>query len=134
MFTLGGMKPMAEPRALTIDEIAATVQDFRHATPRAIEAGADGVEIHGTNGYILHQFFAPNANKRTDAYGGSIANRIRFAVEVAQAVVDEIGADRTAIRLSPGLTLGGLDEGPEGPALYRELVKALAPMKLAYPT
>ena len=132
MFTAGGMKPMPEPRALTTDEIAATVQDFRHAARRAIDAGADGVEIHGANGYILHQFFAPNANKRTDAYGGSIANRIRFAVEVAQAVADEIGADRTALRLSPGLTLGGIDEGAEGPALYRELVAALAPLKLAY--
>jgi len=132
MFTIGGMKPIPEPRALTTDEIAETVHDFRRAARLAIDAGADGVEIHGANGYIVHQFFAPNANQRTDAYGGSIANRIRFAVEVVRAVADEIGADRTAIRLSPGLPLGGLDEGPEGPALYRELVAALAPLNLAY--
>lgn len=132
MFTIGGMKPIPEPRALTTDEIAATVQDFRHAARLAVDAGADGVEIHGANGYIVHQFFAPNANQRTDAYGGSIANRIRFGVEVMRAVAEEIGADRTAIRLSPGLPLGGLDEGPEGPALYRELVAALTPLRLAY--
>jgi NADPH2 dehydrogenase len=98
----------------------------------AIEAGADGVEIHGANGYLLQQFFAPNANHREDAYGGPIENRIRFAVEVATAVADEIGAERTAIRLSPGVSLGGLDEGSEGPALYRQLVTALAPLNLAY--
>ena len=132
MFTASGMQPIPEPRALTTEEVAATVQGFRRAARLAIDAGADGVEIHGANGYIVHQFFAPNANHRTDAYGGPIANRIRFAVEVAQAVADEIGADRTAIRLSPGLPLGGLDEGLESPALYRELVAALAPLKLAY--
>lgn len=132
MFTIGGMKPIPEPRALTTEEVAETVQDFRRAARLAVDAGADGVEIHGANGYIVHQFFAPNANQRTDAYGGSIANRIRFALEVVRAVADEIGADRTAIRLSPGLPLGGLDEGPEGPALYQELVAALAPLNLAY--
>jgi len=132
MYTASGMQTIPEPRALTTEEVAATVQDFRLAARRAIEAGADGVEIHGANGYIVHQFFAPNANHRTDAYGGPIANRIRFAVEVAQAVAEEIGADRTAIRLSPGLPIGGLDEGPESSALYRELVAALAPLKLAY--
>ena len=90
-----------------------TVNDF--ASPRrAIEAGADGVEIHGANGYLIQQFFAPNANTRTDAYGGSIENRARFAIEVATAIADEIGAYRTAIRVSPGNTLGGLDEGAEG--------------------
>jgi NADPH2 dehydrogenase len=120
------------PRALTVEEIAATVGDFRRAARMAIEAGADGVEIHGANGYLLQQFFAPNANHREDAYGGAIENRIRFAVEVATAIADEIGPERTAIRLSPGVSLGGLDEGPEGPALYRRLVGALAPLNLAY--
>jgi N-ethylmaleimide reductase len=132
MFTAQGMKQIPEPRALTTGEVEETVQDFRRAARLAIEAGADGVEIHGANGYLVHQFFAPNANHRTDAYGGPIANRIRFAVEVATAIADEIGADRTAIRLSPGLQLGGLEEGPESSDLYRALIAALAPLKLAY--
>jgi NADPH2 dehydrogenase len=71
--------------------------------------GADSVEIHGANGYLVQQFFAPNANTRMDQYGGSIENRARFAIEVAAAIAGEIGADRTAIRLSPGSTLGGIE-------------------------
>lgn len=109
-----------------------TVNDFRIAARRAIEAGADGVEIHGANGYLIQQFFAPNANTRTDAYGGSIENRARFAIEVATAIADEIGAYRTAIRVSPGNTLGGLDEGAEGPDLYRHLATELDRLGLAY--
>ncbi len=101
-------------------------------TPRALEAGADGVEIHGANAYLVQQFFAPSANSRTDAYGGSIENRARFAVEVATAIAEEIGADRTAIRLSPGTTMWGIDEGPEGPDLYRHLVAELDKLGLAY--
>ena len=132
MFTLAGMQDIPEPRALDIEEIAATVADFRHAARMAVEAGADGVEIHGANGYLLQQFFAPNANTRQDAYGGSIENRIRFAVEVVSAVGEEIGPERTALRLSPGLSFGGLEEGPEGPALYRRLVEAIAPLNIAY--
>lgn len=90
------------------------------------------MEIHGANGYLLQQFFAPNANQRTDAYGGSIENRARFAIEVAKAIADEIGPEKTAIRLSPGATLGGLDEGSEGPELYRYLVGELNRLGLAY--
>ncbi|BDC27956.1 N-ethylmaleimide reductase [Bordetella parapertussis] len=75
--------------------------------PRAIEAGADGVEIHGANGYLIQQFLSANANHRDDAYGGPVAHRTRFALEVAAAVAEEIGADRTGIRLSPGSRLGG---------------------------
>jgi NADPH2 dehydrogenase len=132
IFTARGMQPIPEPRALTTDEIQRTIDDFRNAARRAIEAGADGVEIHGANGYLVQQFFAPNANLRTDVYGGSMENRARFAVEVARAVAGEIGADRTGIRLSPGATLGGLDEGPEGPDLYRYLVSELNTLRLAY--
>jgi len=132
IFTASGMQPVPEPRALATEEIARVIEDFRYAARRAVEAGADGVEIHGANGYLIQQFFAPNANFRTDAYGGSIANRARFAIEVARAVADEIGADRTGIRLSPGATLGGLDEGQEGPDLYRHLVSELNQLGLAY--
>ena len=132
MFTPTGMQDIPVPRALTTDEVHQTVQDFRHAARRAIEAGADGVEIHGANAYLIQQFFAPSANTRTDAYGGSIENRARFAIEVATAVAQEIGADRTAIRLSPGTAMWGIDEGDEGPALYRHLVTELNQLGLAY--
>ncbi|MCA8002604.1 alkene reductase [Burkholderia metallica] len=132
MFTVKGMQDIPVPRALTTEEVRATVDDFRTAARRAIEAGADGVEIHGANGYLVQQFFSPNANTRTDVYGGSIENRARFAIEVATAIADEIGADRTAIRLSPGATLGGVDEGEQGPDLNRYLVTELDRLGLAY--
>lgn len=132
MFTQAGMQPIPTPRALSIDEIARTVEDFACAARRAIEAGADGVEIHGANGYLPQQFIAPNANTRTDAYGGSIESRARFTLDVARRVAAEIGPERTGIRLSPGASLGDLHEGPEGPALYRHLVRALDEIGLAY--
>nr|WP_175799972.1 alkene reductase [Burkholderia anthina] len=132
MFTATGMQAIPAPRALTTAEVRDTVNDFRFAARRAIEAGADGVEIHGANGYLVQQFFAPNANTRTDEYGGSIENRARFAIEVAAAIADEIGADRTAIRLSPGTTLWGIDEGPDSADLYRHLATRLDALGLAY--
>ncbi|BCG02328.1 alkene reductase (plasmid) [Paraburkholderia sp. PGU19] len=132
MFTPTGMQEIPEPRALSTSEIRQTVQDFRHAARRAIDAGADGVEIHGANAYLVQQFFAPSANMRTDDYGGSIENRARFAIEVATAIAGEIGAERTAIRLSPGTTMWGIDEGAEGPDLYRFLVAELDKLGLAY--
>ncbi|GGA19619.1 alkene reductase [Dyella nitratireducens] len=132
MFTAKGMQDIPVPRALTTDEVRQTVADFRHAARRAIEAGADGVEIHGANAYLIQQFFAPSANTRTDIYGGSIENRARFAIEVATAIAEEIGADRTAIRLSPGTAMWGIDEGAEGPDLYRYLVGELSTLGLAY--
>lgn len=132
MFTAKGMQDIPTPRALTTEEVRRTVQDFRYAARCAIEAGADGVEIHGANAYLVQQFFAPSANIRTDVYGGSIENRARFAIEVAAAIAGEIGADRTAIRLSPGTRMWGIDEGAEGPDLYRHLVAKLDKLGLAY--
>lgn len=132
MFTVKGMQEIPTPRALTTKQIKQTVQDFRHAARRAIEAGADGVEIHGANAYLIQQFFAPSANTRTDEYGSSMENRARFAIEVAKAIADEIGPDKTAIRLSPGATMWGIDEGSEGSDLYRYLVAELAKLQLAY--
>jgi N-ethylmaleimide reductase len=132
MFTATGMQDIPTPRALTTEEVRRTVADFRQAARSAIEAGADGVEIHGANGYLVQQFLAPSANTRTDEYGGSIANRARFAIEVATAIAEEIGADRTAIRLSPGITMWGIDEGAEGLALRRYLVAELDKLGLAY--
>ncbi|MFE0184420.1 alkene reductase [Streptomyces olivaceus] len=131
MFTANGPREMPEPRALSLGEIAATVGDFRRAAAYAVEAGADGVEIHGANGYLLHQFLSGNANRRTDRYGASVDNRIRFAVEVAAAVADEIGAGRTGIRLSPGNPYNDVRED-DVHTLYPALVRALAPLDLAY--
>lgn len=132
MFTAKGLQDIPVPRALSTEEVRQTVQDFRLAARRAVEAGADGVEIHGANAYLIQQFFAQNANARTDEYGGSIENRARFAIEVATAIAEEIGAARTAIRLSPGITMWGIDEGTEGPDLYRYLVAELDKLGLAY--
>lgn len=132
MFTPTGKQPAPTPRALTADEIGATVEDFANAAEAAVAAGADAVEIHGANGYLLHQFLASNANHRTDGYGGSIENRSRLTVEVAAAVAARIGADRVGIRLSPNAPLGGLDEGPDADDLYRYLVGELAKLDLAF--
>jgi hypothetical protein len=90
MFTATGMKDIPAPRALTSEEVRQTAADFRHAARAAIEAGADGVEIHGANSYLIQQFIAPSANTRSDEYGGSIANRARFAIEVATAIAEEM--------------------------------------------
>ncbi len=132
MFTASGPQDIPPPRALSTEEVRQTIADFRFAARRAIEAGADGVEIHGANAYLVQQFFAPSANVRADEYGGSIENRARFAIEVAAAIAEEIGANRTAIRLSPGTMMWGIDEGAEGPDLYRYLVTELDKLGLAY--
>ncbi|RAK67940.1 alkene reductase [Hymenobacter edaphi] len=100
-FTGQGFEEIPTPRALELSEIPGVVDQFRQAARNAKAAGFDGVEIHGANGYLLDQFLQDGANQRTDAYGGSVENRSRFVLEVVQAVVDELGADRVGIRLSP---------------------------------
>lgn len=134
MFTAEGPKKTPVPRELSVAEIQDVIGEFRHAAASAIAAGADGVEIHAANGYLLHQFLAPNANQRTDEYGASVENRARFVIEVARAVAEEIGADRTGIRISPAFPLGGLDEGDAEAvrAQYRYLVGELAKLNLVY--
>jgi 2,4-dienoyl-CoA reductase-like NADH-dependent reductase (Old Yellow Enzyme family) len=132
VYTAAGKQSAPVPRALSTGEVAGIVDDFRMAAAAAIRAGADGVEIHGANGFLLQQFLAPNSNRRTDRYGGTIENRARFVVEIAEAVAGEIGAARTGIRLSPHGTAGGLDEGDEAGDLYRFLVGELASLDLAY--
>lgn len=132
MFTPSGPQLTPTPRALSRDEVHQTIEDFRKAARNAIEAGLDGVEIHGANGYLINQFLASNANIRTDEYGGKIENRARFAIEVARAVAEEIGPERTGIRLSPGLEIGGLNDGPDGEELYRYLVTELNKLGLVY--
>jgi 2,4-dienoyl-CoA reductase-like NADH-dependent reductase (Old Yellow Enzyme family) len=132
MLTPKGMQDIPVPRALTAEEVRQTVQDFRYAARRAIEAGADGVEIHGANAYLIRQFLASSANTRTDEYGGCIKNRARFAIEVARTIAEEIGADRTAIRLSPDVVIWGIDKDAEEVELYRYLVAELDKLGLAY--
>jgi 2,4-dienoyl-CoA reductase-like NADH-dependent reductase (Old Yellow Enzyme family) len=132
MFTMKGMQQIPEPRELSTAEVEQTIADFARAAARAIEAGADGVEIHGANGYIVHQFLAPNSNQRTDKYGGSLENRARFAIEVVQAVIDAVGPERTAIRLSPGVPTGGIAEGGDNDDVYRYLAAEFEKMGLAY--
>jgi N-ethylmaleimide reductase len=131
MATLAGMQDIPEPRALEAGEIAATVRDYAHAAGAAMEAGADGVEIHGANGYIVHQFLSDNANLRTDDYGGSVEKRIRFAIEVASAVAAEIGAGRTGIRIAPGNPFNDIVEN-DIPNVYQPLVRELGALNLAY--
>ncbi|MFM0260446.1 alkene reductase [Paraburkholderia sediminicola] len=105
---MGAMVASPTPRALTRDEIDDVVADFRQAARHAIDAGFDGVEIHGANGYLIDQFLRTKSNVRTDEYGGSRENRLRFLKDVVNAVADEVGAERTAIRLAPFLTARGM--------------------------
>lgn len=128
-----GMQPQPAPREMTTEEVEATVAEYGNAARLAKEAGFDGVEIHGANGYLVEQFLNPASNKRTDHYGGSAENRARFAVEVAQAVAAEIGAERTGIRLSPHGVFGDMDGAYEGlQDAYTDLVRQFAEMGLGY--
>jgi N-ethylmaleimide reductase len=126
------MQPHPVPRALSTDEVRATVAEYVRAAERAIEAGFDGVELHGANGYLIEQFLNPAANQRTDAYGGSNENRNRFALEVAEGVIAAIGGDRVGMRLSPyGASLGmGAFDGIE--VQYGELASRLSELGLQY--
>ncbi|MGB3373696.1 MAG: alkene reductase [Microbacterium sp.] len=131
IFTPTGRQEHAVPTALTEDGIRDTIADFVSAAKNAISAGFDGVEVHAANGYLLHQFFTTNANVRTDRWGGSPQNRIRFALEVTQAIADAIGAGRTGIRISPNNKLGDTAEDDYA-TLYPLLVGELDKMGLAY--
>ncbi|CAN6630075.1 NADPH dehydrogenase 3 [Trichomonascus vanleenenianus] len=125
------------PRPLTVDEIKSYVQSYVEAAKNAVAAGADGVEIHSANGYLLDQFLHANTNKRTDQYGGSIENRARFTLEVVDAISAAIGSERVAIRLSPWGTFGEVDPGvspiPQYSYVVEELERrALQGKRLAY--
>lgn len=110
-----GFVQASEPRALTVEEVRGIVDEFRQAARNAIAAGFDGVELHAANGYLINQFIDSGANDRTDAYGGSLENRLRFLGEVAQALIEGTGSkDRVGIRLAPLTTLNGcVDADPE---------------------
>jgi N-ethylmaleimide reductase len=119
------------PVALTEDGIESTIADYAQAAANAIEAGFDGVELHGANGYLIHQFLATNANLRDDDWGGSPQRRARFAVEVAKAVADRIGAHRLGLRISPGVPNNDIQES-DPHETYAALVEGLRPIGLAY--
>jgi N-ethylmaleimide reductase len=119
------------PHSLTVEEIEETIKDYRKAALNAIQAGFDGVEIHAANGYLIDQFLNDNSNIRTDNYGGNIANKCRFAIEVTQAVTEAIGSSKVGIRLSPsGTNFGIRNENPV--ATFEHLVKELNKFDLAY--
>jgi len=127
-----GALPASVPRPLRTDELPGVVAAYRHAARNAIDAGFDGVEVHGANGYLLEQFLRDSINDRTDAYGGAIANRARLLLEVMQAVADEIGAGRTGVRLSPITPANDAPQDSDAQALYTYVAAQLAPMKLAF--
>ncbi|WP_103889179.1 alkene reductase [Actinacidiphila yanglinensis] len=131
VYTANGPKPFVVPRELTEDGIWQTIEDHAAAARNAMAAGFDGVEVHAANGYLTHQFLAPNSNTRTDHWGGDDRRRARFAAELVRAVASAIGPERTGLRISPGKPLGDIDE-PEPDATYLELVRALEPIGPAY--
>ncbi|MCP2163854.1 alkene reductase [Goodfellowiella coeruleoviolacea] len=126
-----GKRAPVTPGVMTTEDIRQAVADHVTAARNAVRAGFDGVELHGANSYLIHQFLADNTNLRTDAYGGSTANRVRFPLEVVRAVAEAIGASRTALRLSPGNPQFGMVEADPAP-VYRALVAALDELDLAY--
>ncbi|GAA0894945.1 MULTISPECIES: alkene reductase [Streptomyces violaceusniger group] len=131
IFTPNGHQEAVVPREMTLEEIRSTIADFAAAARNARGAGFAGVEVHAANGYLLHQFLAQGTNRRTDAYGGSVAGRVRFVAEVVHAVADAIGPERVGLRVSPGSTVNGIEEG-DTEALYPALIKELADTGLAY--
>lgn len=127
-----GMQDYPVPEEMTAADVAQAKAEFVSAAKNAIAAGFDGVELHSANGYLLEQFLSPHTNQRSDVYGGSVANRIRFVVEVAEAVVAAIGADRVGIRLSPYGMASGMSPYAEVDETYLTLVKALDKAGLVY--
>ena len=129
-----GKQPIPVPRALETDELPRIRQEFVSAARRAVDAGIDGVEIHGANGYLLHEFLAPSANHREDEYGGSPENRARFVVEVVRAVAQEIGGERVGLRISPEHNVQGAveDDHDDVRATYAALLAGLRYLGLAY--
>ncbi|MEM6645286.1 MAG: alkene reductase [Bacteroidota bacterium] len=128
----GGMQDYPTPRAMTQADIDAAIQEFVAAAQNAIAAGFDGVELHGANGYLIDQFINVASNARGDEYGGSVANRSRFALEVAQATADAIGAQRVGIRLSPYGVFNGMGIFGSLDATFRHLAEQLGQIGLAY--
>lgn len=127
-----GKQPLPEPEAMTADDIKKAKNEYVNAAKNAVEAGFDGVELHGANGYLLEQFLSPISNIRTDIYGGNIMNRSRFVLEVAGAVAEVIGREKTGIRLSPYGVASDMPHYPEIDITYKYLAEELNKIGLAY--
>jgi N-ethylmaleimide reductase len=131
LFTGSGMDQFEAPKEMTLQDIAETKAAFVSAAKNAIAAGFDGVELHGANGYLLHQFLAPNSNIRTDEYGGTPEKRCKFVLEVLTAVVEAIGANKTAIRISPNGTFNDIAE-TDTEEMYSYLINSINELGLAF--
>lgn len=127
-----GLQPYPAPKEMTNSDIHQTQNEYVQAAKNAIKAGFDGIELHGANGYLIDQFINTVSNKRRDAYGGSMENRCRFAIEVAQKVADAIGRERTAIRLSPYGVFNDMEIFDGVEETYEYLAGQLGKMKLLY--
>ncbi|MDO5749734.1 MAG: alkene reductase [Rothia sp. (in: high G+C Gram-positive bacteria)] len=129
-----GKAELPVPREMSIDDIQAAKAEFVQAARNAIEAGLDGIELHGATGYLIHQFLAPNSNTRTDQYGGSPENRARFAIELLEEVSAAIGAERVGLRIAPQFTIQGVAEKDEQDMLatYLPLMAAARRLGIAY--
>lgn len=130
-YTDEGMKPHVVPRALETSEIPAVIDEFRHATENALQAGFDGVELHGASGYLPEQFLSSKTNRRTDRYGGSIENRARFILETLEAMAGVAGAERVGIKLSPEMNFNDIEDATPTET-YSYLVRQFGNMGLAY--
>ncbi len=131
IFTEKGMQDMDMPEALSIDDIASVIADYRNAARNAIDAGFDGIELHCTSGYLPAQFLSTGTNQRDDQYGGTLENRLRFILQVIEQVIAEIGADRVGIRICPGNPFNGLhDDNPR--ETFKALLQAIDSLGLAY--
>jgi 2,4-dienoyl-CoA reductase-like NADH-dependent reductase (Old Yellow Enzyme family) len=130
-YTYEGKKPYVEARALTREDIQRIIGDYATAARNAIAAGFDGVQVHGANGYLVDQFLRDGANFRTDEYGGSIENRLRFVTEVLQAVGDAISMDRVGIRFSPNIYSQGVEDSDPLP-LFTALAERLEELKVPW--
>ncbi len=125
VFTPNGFEPTSDPRPLSVEEIKSVVNDFRQGARNAVNAGFDGVQIHGANGYLIEQFLHDSINDRTDEYGGSIENRARFLFEILDAVIDEVGEDKVSLRLSPSNLRMGTDNDFQSKELYEYVITNL---------
>jgi N-ethylmaleimide reductase len=131
VFTPEGMVDFVTPREIATGELATVREQYVDAARRAVAAGADGVELHAANGYLLHQFLSSNSNQRTDGYGADVAGRIRFVVETLDAVVAAIGAERVGLRISPGHQFNDIVE-TDTRETYDALLRAIAHHDLMY--
>lgn len=133
MFTPNGLKPSEAPQPMTIEDIKRTVSDFKQAAINALEAGFDGVELHGANGYLLQQFFSKNSNNRTDEYGGSIENRARILFDILDELKQVVDTKRIGVRMNPSLNgIMGILIDDETIAVYDYIVNRLNDYDLAY--